>query len=152
MSAAVGETLQRLLVHLTAISPFPTLLTNAGALRAETVTRASWVRAVHLLAILPFVPSHAIALAVGAVTVPVAVRYLALVVSQGALLSFPPGIALALAVYVFPCNPSEADPLKYLILDTVIIDTAGSRLIGLAPESVGATFRWITFLFLIEYC
>lgn len=58
------------------------------------------MRTVNLLAILPFVAAYTVAFAVGAVTVAVAVGHLALVVSQGALLALPPGIALALAVYV----------------------------------------------------
>lgn len=100
VAAAVGQTLQRLLVHLAAISSLPALLAYAGALRAETVAGTSRMGAVHLLAILPLVPTHAIALSIRAMPVPVAIRHFAFVVSEGTLLPLPPGIALAFPVYV----------------------------------------------------
>lgn len=102
MSAAVRQALQRLLVHLATVGALPALFADARALRAETVAGAGWMRTVDLLAVLPFVAAHAVALAVGAVAVAVAVGHLALVVPQRALLSLPAGIALALAVYVLP--------------------------------------------------
>lgn len=102
MTAAVRQALQRLLVHLTAIGSLPTLFTDARALGAKTVARASRMWTVNLFAILPLVAAYTVAFAVGAVAVAVAVGHLALVVSQGALLALPAGIALALAVYVLP--------------------------------------------------
>lgn len=63
------------------------------------------MRTVHFLAILPFVAAYAIALAVRAVPVPVAIRHFAFVVSQGAFLALPAGVALALSVYVLACPP-----------------------------------------------
>lgn len=100
VTAAVRQALQCLLVHLTAVGSLPPLFTDARALGAETVTRASRMRTVNLLAILPLVAAYTVAFAVGAVTVAVAVGHLALVVSQRALLALPAGIALTLAVYV----------------------------------------------------
>lgn len=100
VAAAVRQALQCLLVHLTAVSSFPALFTDTRTLGAETVTRASRMRTVDLLAVLPLVAAYTVALAVGAVAMAVAVGHFALVVSQGALLAFPAGIALALAVYV----------------------------------------------------
>lgn len=100
VSAAVRQALQRLLVHLATVGPLPALFADARALGAETVAGAGWMRTVDLLAVLPFVAAHAVALAVGAVAVAVAVGHLALVVPQRALLALPAGIALALAVYV----------------------------------------------------
>lgn len=100
MSTAVRQALQCLLVHLTAVGSFPALFADARALGAETVTRAGRMWTVDLLAVLPLVAAYTVALAVGAVSVAVAVGHFALVVSQGALLSLPAGIALALAVYV----------------------------------------------------
>lgn len=100
MTAAVRQALQCLLIHLTAVGSFPALFTNARALGAETVARASRMRTVDFLAVLPLVAAYTIALAVGAMTVAVAVGHFALIVSQGALLALPAGIALALAVYV----------------------------------------------------
>lgn len=58
------------------------------------------MRTVYFLAVFSFVAAHTVALSVGAVAVAVAVGHLTLVVSQGALLSLPAGIALAFAVYV----------------------------------------------------
>lgn len=100
VAAAVRQALQRFLVHLTAVGTFPALFADARALGAETVAGASRMRTVDLLAVLALVAAHTVALAVGAVPVPVAIGHLALVVSQGALLALPAGITLALAVYV----------------------------------------------------
>lgn len=100
MTAAVRQTLQCFLIHLTAVGSFPALFTDARALGAETVARASRMRTVDLLAILPLVATYTVALAVGAMAVAIAVGHFALVMSQGALLALPAGIALALAVYV----------------------------------------------------
>lgn len=100
MPAAVRQALQCLFVHLTAVGSFPALFTDARALGAETVARASRMRTVHFLTIFSFVAAYTIAFAVGAVAVAVAVRHFALVVSQGTFFSLPAGIALALAVYV----------------------------------------------------
>lgn len=61
------------------------------------------MRAVHFLAIFPLVAAYAIALAVRAVSVPVAIRHFAFVVSQRAFLALPAGVALALSVYVLAC-------------------------------------------------
>lgn len=109
MAAAVRQTLQRLLVHLTAVGSLPTLFTDARALGAETVARASRMRTVDLPAILPLVTAYAVALAVRAVAVSVAVGHLALVVPQRALLALPAGIALALAVYVLACESGRRE-------------------------------------------
>lgn len=100
MTVAVRQALQCFLIHLTAVSSFPTLFTDARAFGAETVARASRMRTVDLFAVLPLVAAYTVALAVGAMPVTVAVGHFALVVSQGALFALPAGIALALAVYV----------------------------------------------------
>lgn len=101
MGVAIGQTLKGLLVHLTTIGAFPALFANARALGAEAVTGTSRMRAIHFLAELALVPSHAVALAVGAVAVAVAVGDLALVVAQGTLFALPAWVAVALAVDVF---------------------------------------------------
>jgi len=100
VAAAVRQALQCLFVHLTAVGTFPTFFTDARALGAETVTRASRMRTVDLLAVFSLVAAHTVAFAVGAVPMAVAVGHFAFVVSQRALLALPAGIALALAVYV----------------------------------------------------
>lgn len=100
MPATVGQALQRLLVHLAAIRSFPPFLANAGALRAETVAGASRMGAVHFLAVLPLVATHAIALSIRAMPVSVTIRHFAFVVSQRTFLPLPARIALALPVYV----------------------------------------------------
>lgn len=69
------------------------------------------MRTVHFLAILPFVAAYAIALAVRAVSVPVAIRHFAFVVSQGAFLALPAGVALALSVYVLACAAQGANKI-----------------------------------------
>lgn len=100
VTAAVWQALQCLLVHLTAIGSLPTLFTDARALGAKTVARASWMRTINFLAILPLVAAYTVAFAVGAVTMAVAVGHLTFIVSQGALFALPTGIALTLAVYI----------------------------------------------------
>lgn len=100
VAAAVRQALQCLFVHLTAVGTLPTFFTDARALGAETVARASRMRTVNFLAVFSLVAAYTVALAVRAVPVAVAIGHLALVVSQGALLALPAGIALALAVYV----------------------------------------------------
>lgn len=100
VSATVGQALQRFLVHLAAIRSFPPFLTNAGALRAETMTGASRMGAVHFLAILPFVATYAIALSIRAMPVSVTIRHFAFVVSERTFLALPARIALAFPVYV----------------------------------------------------
>lgn len=82
VSAATRQALERLLIHLTAVSALPALLADAGALGTETMPRAGRVRAVHLLAELALVATYAVALSIRAVSVSIAIRHLALVVSQ----------------------------------------------------------------------
>lgn len=81
MASAVRQALQCLLIHLAAVGSFPALFTDARALGAETVARASRMRTVDLLAVLPLVAAYTITLAVGAMPMAVAVGHLALVVS-----------------------------------------------------------------------
>lgn len=82
VSAASWQALERLLVHLAAVGALPALLADAGAFRAESMPRTGRMWTVDLLAELAFVASDAAALAVGAVSVSIAVGNFALVVSQ----------------------------------------------------------------------
>lgn len=82
VTAAIRQALQRFLVHLTAVGSFPTFFADARALGAETVARTSRMRTVDFLAVLALVTAHTVALAVGAVSVPVAIGHFAFVVSQ----------------------------------------------------------------------
>lgn len=117
MTAAAGQALQSLLVHLATVGALPSLLADAGSLGAKAVSRAGRVRAVNLFAELALVAAHAVALAVGAVSVTVAVRHLALVMAKRALLALPAGIALALAVDVLAALAAEhrADALAAVL-------------------------------------
>lgn len=65
------------------------------------------MRAVDVGAKLALVPSDARAFSVDTVTVAVAVRDFAFVVTQGALFAFPSGIALTLAVDIFASLAAE---------------------------------------------
>lgn len=82
VSRTIRQALQSVFIHSPAIGSFPSFLTDAGSFDAKPVTRARRVGTVDLAAELALVSSDTGALSVDAMSVPVAVRYLAFVVSQ----------------------------------------------------------------------
>lgn len=98
------------------------------------------MRTVHFFAVFSLVSSHARALSTDAVPVAIAVRNLALVMPQRALLALPAGIALALAVDVFAALRTEHRTYTFA---AVIASVAGIALA--VPQQAltiaGATVR-----------
>lgn len=117
VTTTTRQTLQCLLVHLTAIRAFPAFLTDTSAFRAKTMTRTSRMWTIYLLAEFAFVTSSTAALAVCALSVSIAVGYLAIVVVERALLTLPAWIALALAINVFTVRAAKyrADALAAIL-------------------------------------
>ena len=92
---------------ITTVSPQPAFLTDTGSGNAVTVARTVRVRTVRVLAELSLVTLHTDTLPVLTVSVSTAVRHLAFLVTDVALLPLPAGLADTLPATVLPLAAAE---------------------------------------------
>ena len=107
VSSTARDTLTGTGVQLATVSPQPAFLTDTGSGNAVTVARTVRVRTVRVLAELSLVTLHTDTLPVLTVSVSTAVRHLALLVTDVALLPLPAGLADTLSSTVLALAAAE---------------------------------------------